>query len=188
MKKGGKGGGNTKSGLDFEDRVDFSEALKKIPGYEILKDPKSAGLTVKYNGTQVARLFKKHQFYKFLKEHEINWETQITKQLLPDDALLVIVRETLFIIEIKFQSTAGSVDEKLQTCDFKRKQYLKLLHPLGLKVEYVYVLNDWFKQPSYKDMLDYIHSVNCHYKFNSLPLSWLGLPTGNYDKSVTLVK
>lgn len=26
--------------------------------------------------------------------------------------------------------------------------------------------------------LDYIESVNCHYKFNELPLAWLGLPTG----------
>ena len=99
------------------------------------------------------------------------------KQFLFDDALLVIVRETLFIIEVKYQQIAGSVDEKLQTCDFKRKQYLKLVHPLNIKVEYVYVLNDWLKQPSYKDVLDYTHSVNCHYKFNELPLSWLGLPT-----------
>jgi hypothetical protein len=28
----------------------------------------------------------------------------------------------------------------------------------------------------FADVLDYIHSVNCHYKFNELPLSWLGLP------------
>jgi len=42
---------------------------------------------------------------------------------LPDDAMLVIIRETLFIIEIKFQQVEGSVDEKLQTCDFKRKQF-----------------------------------------------------------------
>ena len=100
----------------------------------------------------------------------------MSKKLLPDDALLVIVRETLFIIEVKYQQVAGSVDEKLQTCDFKRKQYLKLVSNLGLKVEYVYVLNDWFKHESYKDVLAYIHSVNCHYKFNALPLSWLGLP------------
>jgi hypothetical protein len=25
-------------------------------------------------------------------------------------------------------------------------------------------------------VLDYIHSVNCHYRFSTLPLSWLGLP------------
>jgi len=74
--------------------------------------------------------------------------------LLPDDALLVIVRETLFIIEVKYQQVEGSVDEKLQTCDFKCKQYLKLVGSLGLKVEYVYVLNDWFRNPRYKDVLD----------------------------------
>ena len=39
------------------------------------------------------------------------------------------------------------------------------------------VLNNWFKKPQYKDVLDYIHSVNCHYRFNELPMAWLGLPT-----------
>jgi hypothetical protein len=50
--------------------------------------------------------------------------------------------KTLFIIEVKYQQVAGSVDEKLQTCDFKRKQYLKLVRSLELKVEYVYVLSN----------------------------------------------
>ena len=101
----------------------------------------------------------------------------LSRRLLPDDALLVIVRETLFIIEVKYQQVAGSVDEKLQTCDFKRKQYLKLVAPLGLKVEYVYVLNDWFKKPEYKDVLDYIISVDgCSYYFEYLPLQRIGLP------------
>jgi len=114
-----------------------------------------------------------------LEEEGVNWKPILSKKLLPDDALLVIVRETLFIIEVKYQQVAGSVDEKLQTCDFKRKQYIKLVASLGLKVEYVYVFNDWFKKTEYKDVLDYIHSVNCYYKFNELPLSWLGLPTRN---------
>jgi hypothetical protein len=46
----------------------------------------------------------------------------------------------MYIIEIKYQETAGSVDEKLQTCDFKKKQYERLLRPLKLIVEYCYVL------------------------------------------------
>jgi len=62
-------------------------------------------------------------------------------------------------------------------CDFKRKQYQKLVRPLGLRVEYVYVLSDWFRKPEYKDVLEYIESVNCHYIFNTLPLAWLGLPS-----------
>ena len=177
MKKGGKGGGNTITGLHFEDKVDLRHLLEAIPGYEIQEIPKKAGVGVFFEDELVARIFRKHAFYKFLDEEGINWKEIISKKLLPDDALLVIVRETLFIIEVKYQQVAGSVDEKLQTCDFKRKQYLKLVSSLELKVEYVYVLSDWFRDPKYKDVLEYIHSVNCHYKFGEIPVAWLGLPT-----------
>ena len=71
---------------------------------------------------------------------------------------------------------AGSVDEKLQTCDFKLRQYKKMFEPIGLNVKYVYVLNDWFKKKEYADVLAYIKSVDCDYFFNELPLSYLGLP------------
>lgn len=178
MIKGGKGGEKTLTGLNFEEKVDLYKQLSKIPGYKIVKSS-NAGLDVYFEEKLVARCFKKHEFYKFLDENNIEWQKIISKKLLPDDALLVIIRETLFIIEVKYQQVSGSVDEKLQTCDFKRKQYLKLVTPLGLRVEYVYVLSDWFKNPKYKDVLDYIQSVNCHYKFNELPLSWLGLPVKN---------
>ena len=176
MKEGGFGGGNTLTGLNFEREVDFQDLLAAKPGYELKNDAGLAGKVVYFKGKPVARCFRKNDFYKFLDEKKVDWRPLISKKLLPDDALLVIVRETLFIIEVKYQQVAGSVDEKLQTCDFKRKQYLKLVTPLGLKVEYVYVLSDWFKDPAYKDVLDYIQSVNCHYKFGSLPLAWLGLP------------
>ncbi len=177
MKEGGVGGGKTMTGLHFEKKVDFQALLLGIDGYTIKKSGR-AGLDVCFYDAVVARLFRKNAFYKYLEEQGVNWKEHISKKLLPDDALLVIVRETLFIIEVKYQQVAGSVDEKLQTCDFKRKQYLKLVSSLGLKVEYVYVLNDWFKADGYKGVLEYIHSVNCHYKFNELPLAWLGLPTG----------
>jgi len=176
MKTGGVGGANTLTGLNFEGNVDFQKLISKVPGYTVKAIPGKAGMGLFFKGTLVARCFRKHDFYRFLEESKINWEIIISKRLLPDDALLVIVRETLFIIEVKYQQVAGSVDEKLQTCDFKRKQYLKLVTPLGLKVEYVYVLSDWFKKSEYKDVLEYIHSVNCHYKFNELPIAWLGLP------------
>jgi len=177
MKKGGIGAANTLTGLDFEAKVDFQTLLGSSSGYRIARIPNKAGTGVFFEGDLVARCFKKHDFYKFLDESKVRWQNILSKKLLPDDAMLVIVRETLFIIEVKYQQCVGSVDEKLQTCDFKRKQYLKLVAPLELKVEYVYVLNDWFKKKEYRDVLDYIHSVNCHYKFNELPLAWLGLPT-----------
>ena len=178
MKTGGLGGAKTLTGLHFERKVDFQNLLGSIPGYEVKSVAGKAGKGVFFESKLVARCFRKHDFYQFLSESKIDWKNLLSKKLLPDDALLVIVRETLFIIEVKYQQVAGSVDEKLQTCDFKRKQYLKLVSPLELKVEYVYVLNDWFKKKEYKDTLDYIHSVNCHYRFNDLPLAWLGLPIG----------
>ena len=177
MKTGGIGGEKTLTGLNFESKVDLQKLLERIVGYRVDMIPGKAGVGVFFEGKLVARCFRKHDFYKFLEESNINWHKMLSRKLLPDDAMLVIVRETLFVIEVKYQQVAGSVDEKLQTCDFKRKQYLKLVTPLGLKVEYVYVLSDWFKKPEYKDVLDYIQSVNCHYKFNELPLAWLGLPT-----------
>lgn len=176
MKKNGVGGNTTLTGLDFERKVDFQNLLSGIDGYSIMQIQKTAGKSIFFNNLLVAKCFKKYNFYDYLLEENVNWESLISRQLVPDEALLVLNTNTLFIIEVKSQQVNGSVDEKLQTCDFKRKQYLKLGSKLGLRVEYVYVLNDWFKKPIYKDALDYIVSVNCHFKFNELPLSFLGLP------------
>ncbi len=125
---------------------------------------------------KVARIFKKHGFYKFLKEIEIDWKKYISKQLLPDDSIYVIINNTLYIIECKHQQAAGSVDEKLQTCDFKKKEYQKLMAPANIKVQYMYLLDNWFRDPKYKDVLDYIISVGCQYYFEYIPLVELGLP------------
>ena len=80
------------------------------------------------------------------------------------------------IIEVKHQQVNGSVDEKLQTCDFKKKQYIKLFSELNYKVEFMYILDEWFRKPQYKDTRDYIISVGCHYYYNYIPLQELGLP------------
>jgi len=42
--------------------------------------------------------------------------------MLPDEALYVIVNNTLFIIEWNSKKSPDTVDEKLQTCDYKKKQ------------------------------------------------------------------
>lgn len=167
---GGKGGGNTKSGLIFEGKTDLSEFLNNQKGYKVENG------NVFYKNELVGRIFKKYAFYKFLEELKIDWKSLISKRLLPDDSIFVIVADTLFIIECKFQQVVGSVDEKLQTCDFKRKQYQKLLAPANIEVEYIYLLSDWFRKPEYQDVLDYIHSVHCFYFFEYIPLVKLGLP------------
>ncbi len=174
MKKGGIGGANTKTGLYFEGKVDFLIFIAKQQNYSV------KGNTVFYNGEKVALSFKKYGLYKYLEGNGVNYKKIISKRLLPDDAIFVIVNNTLFILEIKFQEVAGSTDEKLQTCDFKIKQYKKLLSQLNVEVQYVYILNDWFKKPEYRDVLDYIISIDgCSYYFNYLPLQKIGLPIPN---------
>lgn len=170
MKKNGKGGGNTITGIKFEGKTDLATFLNNIKGYSV-----EDGI-VYYNKKKVARVFKKHGFYKFLEENDVDWKTIISKQLLPDDSIYVIINNTLFIIECKYQQVAGSVDEKLQTCDFKRKQYKKLVAPLNIDVEYIYLLSDWFRNEKYKDVLNYIIDMGCDYYFEYLPLKRLGLP------------
>ncbi len=170
MIKKGTGGGNTITGLNFEKRTDIVSILKDANGYSV------RGNIIFYNDKEVARSYKKNGLYKYLESRHVDYKKIISKRLLPDEALYVIVNNTLFIIEMKYQLRAGSVDEKLQTCDFKKKQYLKLVAPLNIEVEYIYVLSDWFKKPEYKDTLDYVISVGCHYYFNYLPLQKLGLP------------
>lgn len=170
MIKGGIGGGNTKTGLHFEERVNFCDLIKFRDGYSVLDEK------VFYKGELVALSLKKHGLYGYLRERGIDHTTLISKKLLPDDALYVLNRNTIYVIEVKFQDVAGSTDEKLQTCDFKIKQYKKLFSDLGCKVEYIYVLNGWFKKPEYADVLDYINSIEgCAYFFDELPLGVLGL-------------
>jgi hypothetical protein len=174
MIKGGKGGAKTLTGLNFEQKKDLRSAFTKFPEYTAVKG------SLLFKGKVVAKLYKKNDLYKqFLEPRGINYKGIISKKLLPDDALFILANNTLFIVEMKFQEVAGSVDEKLQTCDFKKRQYQKLLNGTKINVEYVYILNDWFKDPSYKDVLSYIQSVKCHYFFETLPFDFLGLPKPN---------
>ena len=138
MIKNGKGGGNTKTGLVFEGKTDLGTFLSQQSGYRVVEEKenvvfnsKKTVITVRnvyYKDKKVAELYKKLEFYKsFLKKLDINWEDYISKKLLPDDSIFVIIKNTVFIIECKHQQVSGSVDEKLQTCDFKKKQYKKLI-------------------------------------------------------------
>jgi len=119
MKKKGFGGGNTITGLKFEKGRDILSILRNTKGYSI------KGNVIYYLGKEVARSYRKHGLYKFLESQGVDYKKIISKKLLPDEALYVIVKNTLFVIEMKYQEVAGSVDEKLQTCDFKKKTIQK---------------------------------------------------------------
>lgn len=178
MIENGTGGSQTRTGLIFEQRTDIEQLFRfrQVDGYELIESNNRTGYEIWFQGNLLAHCFKKRELYRFLEQelYRIDWQDHLSKSLEPDNALLVV--DTLYIIEVKFQQVPGSVDEKLQTCDFKRKQYSKLVRDLNWSVEYVYVLNDWFRKPEYRDTLDYIHAMNCHYLFNEIPLEWLHLP------------
>ena len=170
MKNGGIGGANTQTGIKFEGRVDLLTKIEQLPNYKV------TGNTIFYENKIVAYSYRKNTLYTFLKEQGIDYKSFLSKKLLPDDAIYVIKDNTVYIIEMKFQIVAGSVDEKLQTCDFKKKQYQKLFSSLNYEVEYIYILSDWFRKEEYKDVRDYIVSVGCRFYFEYLPLHEIGLP------------
>lgn len=161
---------NTSTGLKFERGRDILSILEHTEGYSV-KDN-----IIYYSDKEVARSYRKYGLYKYLESQGVDYKKIISKRLLPDEALYVIINNTLFVIEMKYQEVTGSVDEKLQTCDFKKKQYKKLMAPLNIDVEFIYILDDWFRKPEYKDALDYVISMGCQYYFQYLPLQKLGLP------------
>jgi len=172
MRKGGTGGASTKSGTKFEAIKDLALYLESFKGYKVKDDD------VLFNGNTVARICSKYDLYKFANEEfGVDWKDKISTRLVPDQAIYVFGNRTLYIVECKTQSGAGSVDEKLQTCDYKIKQYRKLFKGTGVKVEYAYLLSEWYERDQYKDVKEYIESVGCTYYFKFIPLSRLGLPT-----------
>ncbi|RRD31851.1 hypothetical protein EII38_03625 [Streptococcus minor] len=202
MKKGGVGGANTKTGLTFELQTDLPTFIANQKDYNVIendfdfviskktgkllkyKRKKVARWLVEFKGKRVAEIFQQHGLYRYFDEVKLDYKKVISRKLLPDDSIFVIDNNTVFIIEKKTQNGSGSVDEKLQTCDFKLKQYKKLFSPLNKEVKYYYLLDDWFLQPSYKDVLDYIISVGCEYRFKYLPLKEFGLPVPEEDYEI----
>jgi hypothetical protein len=169
--KFGGGAKTNEVGLKFEQDTSLAEALRRASIKGVALDPQH--FVVK-NGQRIGYLAGKGLLYKrFLKNKD--YRSLISKKLLPDEAFVNEVEKMLYVIEKKFQHRSGSVDEKLQTCDFKLKQYKKIAKINGYDVKYIYLLSDWFKQDQYKDVLDYIENVGCYFYFNDISIDILGL-------------
>ena len=170
----GGGSQTNKNGLAFERDTSLDEAFIKA-GYYI-KD----NYVYDRNDNRIGLSIPKNNLYKnFLEKEKIDYRKYNSKKWLPDEAFLNFKTKTVYIIEKKYQQTSGSVDEKLPNCDFKKKEYQKLFKPLRIKVRYIYVFNDWFKDKQYRDVLQYIKDVKCEYYYNEIPFSCLGLKKDN---------
>ena len=76
----------------------------------------------------------------------------------PDEAYVDIERKKIIIIEKKFQQHGGSVCEKIQSGDFKRRQYQKMYPQFD--VYYVYCLSSWFKENCAAEIDDLVNYSN----------------------------
>ena len=188
MRARNKYGGGSRTnihGLTFEEKVSLEKCMKDHPDIDIKEtthtDIKKAR-EVWYKNDLYGVLLPKNSIYKWFKsEYNVDILAGLSKKFLPDGVFINFKENKLYIIEVKYQTSNGSVDEKLQTFQFKIYQYQRMMKNLKKKtdieisVEYIYILNDWFKCKSYKDALDYIELKGSRYNFNTLPLEWIGI-------------
>ena len=166
------GGANTnKNGLKFEQDTQLKSCLETY-GYTVNDDNSVTDENHDIVGYNLPK-GKIYEHFEHLREN--GWQKYISKKLLPDDAFYNANNDTIYIIEKKWQSTNGSVDEKLQTCDFKKEEYEKMFLHNNIKVKYIYILNDFFKNPKYDDVRSYILRHGCSFFYYTLPLNEIGL-------------
>jgi len=181
---GGVGGANTKTGARFETDTNLANFIAAQKDYEIResdfvngeKTAVNSRWAVYFRREKVADIFQKFGLYRYFDEIHYDYSQILSKKLLPDDSIFVFAKNTIYVIEKKYQSGAGSVDEKPQTAAFKLYEYRRLFAPLNREVEFIYLFNDWFMKPEYKDMLDWIIAIGCSYYFDYIPLAKIGLP------------
>lgn len=204
MKKGGTGGSNTnKNGLSFEKRTDLAKLIKRdLPKYTVtpmtwrdainnlhfkINNPKRKRDLSKQIGYQIAvkstdkvigYVTRKHNFYKYLKGI-YNIENTNSKEWRPDDVFFDLRRNAVVIIEKKFQSKTGSVDEKPLSFASKRRLYQRLLNhgqpkaPMGL---FIFIGNsEWWSKPVYNDTFDILREDGVEFVLDTYDYSWLGL-------------
>ncbi len=165
------------NGLRFERKTDIKEAVIDNDELELLNDNE-----VYKDELLLGYVFKGHEFYRFFdKKYEVDLRNVLSKKLLPDNCFYNVLQSRLYIVENKYQESAGSVDEKIQTFNFKRRQYIKMMLAVEevsdtkIDVDYIYVLNNWFKKSEYNDILREIRESGCNYYFEELPLNKIGI-------------
>ena len=152
---GGTNGNSTLTGKIFENKTDLKTSL------------------IKNNINIDDMIFiKQYDFPNyFFEQTNEKMETIFGKKFLPDEA--VIYNNNLLIIEKKYQTTNGSVDEKLQTGPYKLEIFKECAKKLGLnKVKYCYLVNsDFFNTPKFTThIIPWLKQHNIDVYFDSVPL------------------
>jgi hypothetical protein len=179
---GGSGGAKTnQNGLAFERETSPVKQFEEN-GYCVLAgEYKFEHQIFDHDGTLLLMLRTQSATKAWLmRNYGVDMGGNLSAPMRPDITLFSAETNVITIIEQKFQSVAGSVDEKLQTVDFKKKQYEKIFKPLGIQVRFIYVLSEWFTKSRYDDVKDYIISVGALWFISVIPISVILAPREGY--------
>lgn len=132
MKKGGTGGANTNAnGLSFENKTDLATAIKtdlsskyKLTEKKFAKKSTAKAYTVTRlsDNKDIGIITQKNRFYDVMKAY-YDLDNANYKKWLPDEVFFNFEINTVFIVEKKWQSGQGSVDEKILSFGSKRHLY-----------------------------------------------------------------
>lgn len=183
MRKGGIGGARTqKSGEAFESHT-LTALINslKIGGYTVNSLRKGSGASprgitlVNKGGDKIELFFKAAVHKDFFQPRGVLTEKYFSARLEPDTAIFSEKTNTLTIIEKKQQSGAGSVAEKLQTCDYKMMYYSTLCEPIGVKVDLIWQLGSYFvdQKENLRSVFEYMLLKGSRYYFLDIPIKEL---------------
>lgn len=196
MKKGGKGGANTNiNGLQFEKETDLSyrisrdlsDKYKLIEHVPHIKSASPVFDVISLNDNhRVGILAKQLTFYPIMKEiyglnniNHKNWK--------PDEAFFNLDTNTVYIVEKKWQSSNGSVDEKIFGFVNKRRLYQNNFNQLDkepkVTVQFCALFNkSWWIQGNngknekhYQDYFDNLRIDGIKIFFDDYDYWWFGL-------------
>lgn len=151
----GFGGANTQTGLFFEIETDLKTNLEKA-------------------NIDISNIIFccKYDFPKLMKKYDFDMTEYFGKRYLPDEGF--IYKNHLYIIEKKYQSVSGSVDEKIQTGPYKKLIYDICAEKLGLNgASYIYLLKgSAFNTPKYTThQIPYLINNGISVYFDNFPIS-----------------
>ena len=166
MKKDGRKGNSTQTGKAFEDRLGIAATLIKM-GFGLASPTKSV-VQVQKSGKTVGYLTKGRGFYHLLDHLGIS-RVERPWEFRPDEVFLNLNTKTVYILELKTQTTKGSVDEKLFGVAYRVDYFKSFFEESELKVEFKYVLagTEFYqkREGKYRDLFRYIVSSDADYIF-----------------------
>ena len=180
MRKGGIGGAKTqKSGEAFESHtLTALISSLEIGGYTVNSLRKGSGTSPRgmtlenKEGNKIELYFKAAVHKDFFQPRGVLTEKYFSARLEPDTAIFSEKTNTLTIIEKKQQSGAGSVAEKLQTCDYNMMYYSTLCEPIGVKVDLIWQLGSYFvdQKENLRSVFEYMLLKGSRYYFLDIPI------------------